>query len=40
MATEGGARSLANAEKPFPATVVASTHEDKTQMTFAFKTFE
>lgn len=40
MATEVGARSLANAEKSLPATVMASTYEDTTQMTFAFKTFE
>ena len=40
MATECGASILTNAKKPFPATVVASTHEDTTQMTFAFKTIE
>lgn len=40
MAIEYGARILANAKKPFPATVVASTHEDTTQMTFALKTIE
>lgn len=40
VATEHGARILDNAEKPFPTTVVASTHEDTTQMTFAFKTIE